>query len=134
MPPLTDSKINASLLFYTHIINATNAILQWAEQVGYWGRNFGQVEREPARAALRDRSDMPDKGQATKRQKADIDAFPWVQCESILLGIATLIASCALCQDLKLKCIRTIHTLMSNYILPTVHLDLAETNYITTAI
>ena len=130
-PLLTDSKINTSLLFYTHIINTTDATLQWAEQVGYWGRNFEQVEREPVRAAPRNRS---DKGQATKRQKVDIDAFPWVQCESILLGVATLIASCTLCQDLKLKHIGTIHTLMSNYILPTVHLDLAETNYITTAI
>ena len=31
----------------------------------------------------RDRSNSPDEGQAPKRQKVNIDTFPWVQCEKI---------------------------------------------------
>ena len=107
-PHLTDSEINASLLSYTDIIDAVDAAIQRAERVGYRGRTFEQIEEEPDRSGPRDRSVMPDEGQTSKRQKVDVDTFPWVQRERILATPlnASLTATLALlklyAQDLKL--------------------------------
>ena len=107
-PNLTDSEINASLLSYTDIIDAADAAIQRAERVGYRGRAFEQIEEEPDRASARDRSVTPDEGQTSKRQKIDVDTFPWVQRERISATPlnASLTATLALlklyAQDLKL--------------------------------
>ena len=83
MPCLTDSEINASLLSYTDIIDAADAAIQQAGQVGNHGRDHEQVEKGGIEVDPRDRSDSPDEGRASKRQKVDVDIFPWVQRERI---------------------------------------------------
>ena len=82
-PNLTDSKINASLLSYTDIIDAVDAAIWQVEWVGYHGRAFGQIEEEPDRVGPRDRSVTPDEGQTSKRQKVNVNTFLWVQRERI---------------------------------------------------
>ena len=84
-PSLTESKINAPLLTYIAIINAADVVIQQVEHIGYDGRNLKQVERESVGVALRERSDTPDKRQFLKMQKVNVDTFPWVQQEIILV-------------------------------------------------
>ena len=107
-PHLTESKINTSLLSYTDIINAVDAAIWQAEWVRYCGRTLEQVEEELVRVGPRDRSVTPNEGQTSKRQKVDIDTFPWVQRERISATLlnTSLMATLALLklytQDLKL--------------------------------
>ena len=100
-PCLTDSEINASLLLYTDIIDATDAVIQQAGQVGNHSRDHEQVEKGGIEVDPRDRSDLPDEGRASKRQKVDIDTFPWVQCERILGMQLNMSLTAMLAQDPK---------------------------------
>ena len=85
-----------------------DAAIQRAERVGYRGRTFEQIEEELDRSGPRDRSVTPHEGQTSKRQKVDVNTFPWVQRERILAMPlnASLTAMLALlklyAQDLKL--------------------------------
>ena len=83
MPCLTDPKVNASLLSYTDIIDAAHAMKWWAEQVGNLGGDDEQVKKGAGKVDPRDRSDKPDEGWASKRQKVDVNTFPWVQHKRI---------------------------------------------------
>ena len=62
MPCLTNSEINALLLSYTNIIDAADAAIQQAGQVGNLSRDHKQVEKEGVEVDPRDRSDLPDEG------------------------------------------------------------------------
>lgn len=106
-PPLEEAEINASLKSYTDIIEAADAVLQRAQLSGNKGRD-PEGDRESIGMPPRDRSGSPDDGRTAKRQKVDVDEFPWVQREGIsatplnpsltaTLGLLKLYA-----QDLKL--------------------------------